>query len=122
MTDHTSSTLSYMAQGLELFLQFDPTMHIPTALVFLTVATSPGIKKTELERRLNLSNSAGSRHILMMTKKGDVARLNHAGHDLIFTDQDPLDSRSHRVHLTKKGAALRDRIIATLKRIPPYAS
>jgi DNA-binding MarR family transcriptional regulator len=116
MEDDTS--LSFLIQGLELFLQFDPTMHINTALVFLTVAINPGIRKTDIERRLKLSNSAGSRHILMMTRKGDVSRLDRPGHDLISTDTDPLDSRSLRCHLTKKGVALRDRIIATLKRIP----
>lgn len=82
MTDHTSPTLAHMAQGLELFLQYDPTMHINTALVFITVAISPGIRKTYIE---------------------------------------PLDSRSLRVHLTKKGGALRDRIISTLERIPNHA-
>lgn len=110
-----------MAQGLELFLQFDPTMHIPTALVFLTVANKPGIRKAEIEKMLNLSTSSGSRHVLVMTKKGDFTRLNKPGHDLIFTDADPLDSRSLRCHLTKKGAALRDRLITTMKRIPSHA-
>lgn len=119
--DDNTSPLAYMAKGLELFLQYDPTMHIPTALVFLTVAIKPGIRKAEIERMLNLSTSAGSRHIMVMTKRGDFTRLSKPGHDLIFTDQDPIDSRSLRCHLTKKGLALRASMIATLERIPSHA-
>lgn len=116
------ATLSYMTQGLELFTQYDPTMHIPTALVFLTVASKPGIRKADLERLLDLSHSSGSRHVLVLTKDGDQTRLGKPGHDLIFTDTDPLDSRSKRCHLTKKGGLLKQRLISTLKRIPTHAS
>ncbi|MBC8036078.1 MAG: winged helix-turn-helix transcriptional regulator [Rhizobiales bacterium] len=111
------ATLTYLAKALELFGVYDGAMHLPTILVFLTVANEPGIKKTELERRLGLSNSACSRHVMMLTKKGDFARLGHVGHDLVFSETDPLDSRNKRVRLTKRGDALRDHLALVLKRI-----
>jgi len=117
-----SATLSYLSQALELFTAFDNAMHLPTALVFVTVAVEPGIKKSELEKRLGLSTSASSRHIMMLTKQGDKVRLGHSGHDLVFSETDPLDNRNKRVFLTKKGAALRDHLYLILGRIKPYAS
>lgn len=108
-------TLGYLIQVFDQFRAFDPTMHIPTALVFLRVAMKPGIKKADIEKELSLSASSATRHILMLTKEGDKARTNNPGFDLVYTDTDPMDSRAKRVFLTKKGATLAQSLLNILE-------
>jgi DNA-binding MarR family transcriptional regulator len=108
-------SLGYLLQVFDQFRAFDPTMHLPTALVFLRVAMKPGIRKTEIEKELSLSSSAAHRHIAMLTKEGDTGRTDNPGFDLVFMDADPLDSRAKRVFLTKKGAALAQSLLNILE-------
>jgi DNA-binding MarR family transcriptional regulator len=90
---------------LEKLREADRGMDMGTALVLLYVAQYPGITVSELQRLADLDKSAASRHVLILTEKGDVAR-GRKGMGLVEYYPDPQDARVKHVKLTAKGQAL----------------
>lgn len=100
---------SYMKAILpiELIRRLDPsdTMSVSTVLMLLYVMQYPDSSVKELEKVSEMSKSASSRHILILTERGDRAR-GRPGLGLVTTYEDPQDARVKRVKLTPKGQKL----------------
>jgi DNA-binding MarR family transcriptional regulator len=94
---------------LEKLRELNPHMPSSTALIFLYVASKPGVQVRELEDLTGMTNSATSRHVLVLTERGDVAR-NQPGLGLVDQFPDMDDLRIKRLRLTPKGEALADAI------------
>jgi DNA-binding MarR family transcriptional regulator len=102
-----TQSLDFLVQPLEHLRDQDSAMEVSTALVFIRVVLQPGIKKTEIERQLNLTRSAAHRHIALLTEEGDVSRRGSQsrGLGLVIRKPDPQDGRAKRLYLTRKGQA-----------------
>jgi len=109
----STNTHSYMKAILpiELVRRIDPSdsMAAATVLVFLYVMQYPDSTIKDLEKVTELSRSGTSRHILILTERGDRAR-NRPGLGLVETYEDAQDSRVKRVKLTLKGKRLQQDI------------
>jgi DNA-binding MarR family transcriptional regulator len=105
--------LQALVQPFEQLRSQDSAMEVPTALVFIHVALQPGIKKTEIERQLNLTRSAAHRHIALLTQEGDVSRrgVDTRGLGLVVRKPDPKDGRAKRLYLTRKGEAFAQSLV-----------
>ena len=92
---------------IELIKRHDPSdsMSVSTVLMLLYAMQYPNSTIKELERVSELSKSAASRHILILTERGDRAR-SRPGLGLVTTYEDPHDARIKRVKLTHKGERL----------------
>lgn len=104
---------SYMKAILpiELVRRLDPSdsMSISTVLMLLYVMQYPDSTIKELERATGMSKSATSRHLLILTERGDRAR-SRPGLGLITTYEDEQDARVKRAKLTPKGVKLQSDI------------
>ena len=80
-----------------------------TALILLYVMSKPGVQIRELEVMTGMSNSATSRHVLVLTERGDIAR-NQPGLGLVEQFSDARDMRVKCLRLTAKGETLADSI------------
>lgn len=107
--DEKPRSLGRAILTLEKIREFNPHMPSATALVFMYIAAKPGIQVRELEDLTGLTNSATSRHVLVLTERGDVAR-NQEGLGLVEQYPDPFDLRIKRLRLTPKGGALADKL------------
>jgi DNA-binding MarR family transcriptional regulator len=106
--------LEFLMQPLEQLLGQDPTMEVPTALVFIHVALHSGIRKTQIERQLNLTRSAAHRHVALLTEEGDGRRRRQTrGLGLVLSKPDPKDGRAKRLYLTRKGRAFAQSLISS---------
>ena len=94
---------------LEYLRELNPHMPSATALVFLYVAAKPGIQVRELEVLTGMTNLATSRHVLLLTERGDIAR-NQPGLGLVEQYPDPFDLRIKKLRLTSKGAMVADKV------------
>lgn len=103
------ATRSYMKAILpiELIRKIDPSdsLSASTVLMLLYVMQYPDSSIKKLEQVTELGRSAASRHILILTERGDRAR-SRPGLGLVTTYEDNIDSRVKRVKLTPKGEQL----------------
>lgn len=88
-------------------------MPIQLPLVFLLIAQHKDINTTKLMQLTRLSQSSVSRNIAVLTKEG---REGEPGLGLVVKSLDPLDTRVHRIHLTKAGRALAQRLAEVMGR------
>ena len=104
---------SYMKAILpiELVKRLDPSdsLGVNTVLMLLYTMQYPGSTIKEFERVSGMSKSSASRHILILTERGDRAR-ERPGLGLVMTFEDPHDARAKRVKLTPKGEKLKAEI------------
>ncbi|MCA3560532.1 MAG: winged helix-turn-helix transcriptional regulator [Aestuariivirga sp.] len=102
-------TRSYMKAILpiELVRKIDPSdsLSASTVLMLLYVMQYPDSTIKKLEQVTELRRSSASRHILILTERGDRARAR-PGLGLVTTYEDAQDSRVKRVKLTAKGQRL----------------
>jgi DNA-binding MarR family transcriptional regulator len=107
------SKRSYMKAILpiELIKRLDPSdsMSVSTVLMLLYVMQYPGSTIKELEKVSEMSKSSASRHLLILTERGDRARAR-PGLGLVTTYEDPHDARVKRAKLTPKGVKLQSDI------------
>lgn len=100
---------SYMRAILpiELVRRLDPSdnMSVSTVLMLLYVMQYPDSSIKELEKVAEMTKSSASRHLLILTERGDKAR-GRPGLGLITTYEDPHDARVKRAKLTPKGVKL----------------
>ena len=95
--------LRQLRQGLAAFAVLDPThLSVHFVQVFLLVAENERLTFREIEKTLNLSNSAVSRIVMAM---GDTNRKGKPGFDLLEVVRDPSENRRFLVQLTSKGQA-----------------
>jgi len=100
---------SYMKAILpiELIRRIDPSdsLSAGTVLVLLYVMQYPDRTLKEYEKLVDMTRSSTSRHVLVLTDRGDRARAR-PGLGLVTTYEDAQDSRVKRVGLTPKGQRL----------------
>lgn len=76
-----------------------------TVLILLYVMQYPDSTVKEIEKLADVTKSAASRHILILTERGDRARAR-PGLGLVEHYEDNIDARVKRVRLTPKGQRL----------------
>ena len=101
---------------LELVRRLDPSdsLSASTVLMALYVMQYPDSTIKQLEKLAEMSRSSTSRHILILTERGDRARAR-PGLGLVSTYEDAQDSRIKRVKLTAKGERLRSDIVKIME-------
>lgn len=90
--------------ALEEFRGLYPDAPVLSFQVFVSIATNQGVTSTDLKRRIGTSQSAISRHQLLLstwTWQGTRPSL-----DLIEVKEDPADRRNKCSFLTPKGRLL----------------
>lgn len=112
------TTRSFMKAILpiELVRKVDPSdsINASTILMLLYVMQYPDSTIKKLEQVSELGRSAASRHILILTERGDRAR-SRPGLGLVETYEDNMDSRVKRVKLTAKGQRLATDILKIME-------
>lgn len=88
---------------IEEFRKLDAEMQAQTMLIFVKVASSPGITMRDLEKWTDLASSSISRNVAALSKHH---RMNKPGHDLVVARESPEDRRIKQVFLTAKGKAV----------------
>jgi len=103
--------LNKMSLAIDEFRSHFPDAPLLTFQIFLEVATSQGIGATELKRRSGASQSAISRHLLLLstwTWQGKRPGLN------LIEQYDTPNSRRKTVFLTNKGRLLACQLLRIL--------
>jgi DNA-binding MarR family transcriptional regulator len=92
---------------IEMIRKMDPSEQLSsvTVLILLYVMQYPDRTIKELEKMTEVKKSATSRHVMILTERGDRAR-KRLGMGLVDTHEDAQDSRIKRVKLTQKGERL----------------
>lgn len=85
---------------LEEFRKLDPEMQLQMAATFTLVAMRPGITMKDMAEILGISQASCSRNVAALSK---WHRLNKPGHDLVYSEEDPIERRRKIVKLTAKG-------------------
>lgn len=88
-----------------------------TISVLLTIALDDGnITVTDIEKRLSMALSSASRNVSVLSDRPRRGRrATEPGYGLIEYRQDPQDFRRERLHLTRKGARLINRVVDVLR-------
>lgn len=111
--DGEKSVIDAELDVLELFRTIRATMPLQYAVTLLMVARDEGKSVTEYARKLGVSNSVMSRHLLDI---GERNRHMTEGFGLVTYRQNPINTREHEYYLTPKGYAMVQRIIRAHKR------
>jgi DNA-binding MarR family transcriptional regulator len=92
---------------VEMIRRLDPSDQLSsmTVLILLYVMQYPDSSIKQIEKLAEVTKSAASRHILILTERGDRARAR-PGLGLVETYEDRQDSRIKHVKLTAKGNRL----------------
>ncbi|CAB5156080.1 MarR Transcriptional regulators [uncultured Caudovirales phage] len=99
---------------IELIRRLDPSdsLSASTVLMLLYIMQYPDSTIKKLEQVTEMTRSSASRHILVLTERGDKARAR-VGLGLVSTYEDAEDARVKRVKLTSKG----ERLLADITKI-----
>ena len=95
-----------MIWALNAFGNVVPRAHVTHYVVFLTVATEPGITVGEVNQSIGLPPTSTARALSVMFKKA----RGRPGLDLIETRPDAKDGRIKHCYLTPKGERLWNQI------------
>ena len=111
----TLTSVTDMIEMLETFRQVDPWIPVHTMLAFLLVAESgsKGVLQNELQERLNLSQSAMSRNVLVLSPHQGVmsGRVGEqTGLGLIEIEIPTNNRRMRRLRISPKGSKLLDKL------------
>lgn len=114
MAGGKSASLMKTILPIELIRRMDPSdsLSASTVLMLLYVMQYPDSTIKKLEQVTEMTRSSASRHILVLTERGDKARAR-AGLGLVTTYEDAQDARVKRVKLTPKG----ERLLADISKI-----
>ena len=96
---------------IEEFRKIDPEMPLQMAATFMVVAIRKGITMKELAETLGISQASCSRNVAALSK---WHRLNREGHDLIYTEEDPIERRRKIAFLTPKGKRIAETLRALI--------
>lgn len=104
-----SKSLDKLIVCMEEFRKLDEVMPMQMALCFVVVANNPGISMHELSKKTGLSQASCSRNTAALS---EYHRSGKPGHNIVYTEPDPSDSRRKLMFLTAKG----ERILSTIQR------
>jgi len=108
-----SAATRLMAEVIKEFREVHPDITSTAMLAFLYVAENEGTAQVDVARSLNVTKSAITRIIDLMTKRG---RGKVEGLDLISQQEDPTNRTLRTLHLTQKGKGLVKKINNSVKR------
>jgi len=91
--------------------EFGRDLPLQTLRVFIDIALHPDTHMTALADRLQLGKSSASRNISALSER---TWLGHAGPGLVAETTDPQEGRIRRLHLTRRGRAVAERLAAGL--------
>ena len=94
-------------QANEVIRMFDPEMPIQMVQTLLVVMMRPGLTMSELGEQTGLTQSSVSRNVAALSK---VHRTRRPGHDLVYTEEDPIERRRKLVLLSPKGKRLLEQV------------
>ena len=103
--------LNQLLSCLEVFRQVDQEMPSQRIVLFLLVASRPGMRMSDVAKKLGLSSSAVSRNLSELSKWG--IGINKPGVDLLYAEENPQDRREKMIYLTPKG----ERLVETLNKL-----
>lgn len=106
----TTKSLGQVMLTLEEMRKLNTSMTVNVALVFLLVASEPGITAGEIQRRLSMASSVATRVIGALQ---EYHRQGSEGLDLVRFKTDVIDRRVKHLYLTPKG----ERVWNSVKRI-----
>jgi len=113
LTDAEKSALSNLIAALAPFRVLNPNMPMQYVTALIQVALKQGESVREYARSTGVSESVMSRHFADL---GDINRHHEEGLNLVEKKCDPMDRRTQRVKLTKKGQRLIGEMLRALKR------
>lgn len=97
---------------MDLFRALRPTMPLQYVTTFLLVALDEGQCVAEYARKLGVSPSVMSRHLLDI---GERNRHMEAGFGLVTFRKNPMNERENQIFLTDKGRAVYQQITRRLE-------
>lgn len=113
LQDDEKAVLKNLMGVLEIFRTYRSTMPMQYVITFLLVALDEGKMPSEYARKLGVSPSVMSRHLLDI---GERSRHMTKGFELVTFRPRPENLREHEYTLTDKGRALAHQIIRQLEK------
>jgi DNA-binding MarR family transcriptional regulator len=110
-TPSSDSILRHIFEAFEVIREDYPQIPLQTMATFFAIALNEGLGVTDLEKQLSMPLSSASRNAAVLSdrpRRGQ--RGTEPGLGLIQYQADPKDFRRDRLHLTKRGRALTNRI------------
>ncbi|HEY8615029.1 MarR family winged helix-turn-helix transcriptional regulator [Phenylobacterium sp.] len=108
-------------QAIHLFKGLDPRVSVNEVIAFLYVCENEGLTVQELADVAGLTQSTASRSLRALGPAGtEWAQPPALG--LVEAFLNPHDARSHVIHLTEGGRALRDRLDAVIRQAAPIVT
>lgn len=107
LSDDEKAGAKALLTALEAFREIRHDMPLQYVVSFLLVCEEEGLGPNEYAKRIGVSPSVMSRHLLDI---GDRNRNMEKGFELIYKRQDPMELRRFRCFLTDKGRVLARRI------------
>jgi DNA-binding MarR family transcriptional regulator len=108
--------LTKLLDVLELFRMIRATMPMQYVVTLMLVATDEGRNVQEYARKLGVSPSVMSRHLLDI---GERNRYMEEGFGLVTYRANPRNLREHEYFLTDKGRRITQSIVRIMKRAHP---
>lgn len=105
--------LNKLFLSMEEFRKFDPQMPIQMAATFLFFAIHRGCTMRQLADATEISQSSASRNVAALS---ETHRAGSAGHNLLVSEQDPLDWRRKVINLTPKGQRMAATLLALMEK------
>ena len=111
-------TRNALLQALHLVKALDPRISVNEVIAFLYAAENEGLSVQDVADLAGMTQSTASRSLRSLGRPGsDWAQPPALG--LVDAFLNPTDGRSHVVHLTNQGRALRDRLDDLIRRAVP---
>lgn len=101
--------LGALSRALQVMTEDDCDMPMGRALMLIEIANQPGIRMTELEKRLGVSNASTSRNVGMLS---EYRRYQEPGLGLVQTIPDPEFPNRKICFLTRKGVKRMARVLS----------
>ena len=107
-----------LLQAILLFKALDPRVSVNELIAFLYVCENEGLTVQEMAEVAHLTQSTASRSLRALGPAGsDWSQAPALG--LVEAFLNPHDGRSHVIHLTAEGRALRDRLDTVIRQATP---
>ena len=109
-----------LLEAILILKALDPRISVNEVMAFLYVCENEGLSVQELAYVAQLTQSTASRSLRSLGRPGaEWAQPPSLG--LVDAFLNPKDGRSHVVHLTEEGRALRERLDEIIRRATPIA-
>lgn len=109
-----------LLEAILVLKALDPRISVNEMLAFLYVCENEGLSVQELAYVAQLTQSTASRSLRSLGRPG-VEWSQPPALGLVDAFLNPKDGRSHVVHLTEEGRAIRDRLDEIIRRATPIA-